>query len=97
MISSRAGSLAEGLDPDGDYAYRASKAALNIATVKLADDLRDLAFLLLHPGWIRTDMGGAEAEMEPARAARGLVERIAEARPGQPPRLQCWDGTPVAW
>ncbi|HTN98701.1 MAG TPA: SDR family oxidoreductase, partial [Nordella sp.] len=79
-ISSRAGSLAEGLDADGDYAYRCSKAALNIATVKLAFD-HQFVFLALHPGWVKTDMGGPAAEVPVAQSAEGLRARIDAAAP----------------
>ncbi|WP_284165899.1 SDR family oxidoreductase [Frigidibacter sp. SD6-1] len=97
MISSRAGSMAEGLDPDGDYAYRQSKAALNMGARKLAFDHPDLKVLLLHPGWIRTDMGGPDAEIDAAKAARGLIERISEADHSASGSFQTWDGHPIAW
>lgn len=97
MISSRAGSMTEGLDPDGDYAYRCSKAALNMAARKLAYDEPALTVLLLHPGWMKTDMGGPEAEIEVSEAARGLVARIAAARPDDSGSFCAWDGKPIAW
>jgi len=71
FISSRAGSFSEGHDPDGDYAYCLSKAALNRAVAKLADDL-PWRVLAIHPGWIATDMGGPAAP-EPAEAAAGRI------------------------
>lgn len=97
MISSRAGSMAEGLDPDGDYAYRCSKAALNMGARKLAFDDPALTVLLLHPGWIRTDMGGPEAELDVREAAEGLAARIAAAGPEDSGSFRAWDATPVAW
>lgn len=97
MISSRAGSLAEGLDPDGDYAYRASKAALNIMTLKLAYDFPDLTCLLLHPGWVMTDMGGPEAEIAPDLAADRLAGMILNATPADSGSFRAWDGATVAW
>ncbi len=97
MISSRAGSMAEGLDPDGDYAYRCSKAALNMGARKLAYDDPALTVLLLHPGWIKTDMGGPEAELDVADAARGLVRRIADAAPEDSGSFRTWSGERVAW
>ena len=97
MISSRAGSMAEGLDPDGDYAYRGSKAALNMGARKLAYDDPALTVLMLHPGWIRTDMGGPEAELDVREAARGIAARIAAAGPEDSGSFRAWDGTPIAW
>ena len=76
FISSRAGSFTEGHDPDGDYAYCLSKAALNRAVAKLADDLPQRV-LALHPGWLSTDMGGAEAPEDPIEAACRIVELIS--------------------
>ena len=81
FISSRAGSFTEGHDPDGDYAYCLSKAALNRAVAKLADDLPQTV-LALHPGWIATDMGGPEAPEDPNTAARRIIALLAgPARP----------------
>jgi NAD(P)-dependent dehydrogenase (short-subunit alcohol dehydrogenase family) len=82
FVSSRAGSCAEGADPDGDYAYCLSKAALNRAMAKLADDL-PFRFLSIHPGWLRSAMGGPEAPEDPAVAARDMVDLLL-ARPGVP-------------
>lgn len=97
MISSRAGSMTEGLDPDGDYAYRCSKAALNMGGRKLAYDDPPLTVLMLHPGWIRSDMGGPEAELEVAEAARGIVARIEAAVRDDSGTFRAWDGTVIAW
>lgn len=100
-ISSRAGSIAEGMigDDDGDYAYRCSKAALNMATAKLALDLGadGITVLALHPGWVRTDMGGEEAEIavsDSAAALQGLINRATLADSGS---FRAFDGRRIAW
>lgn len=80
FISSRAGSFTEGRDPDGDYAYCLSKAALNRAVAKLSDDLPQRV-LALHPGWIATDMGGPDAPEDPATAAADLVALLQDPPP----------------
>jgi NAD(P)-dependent dehydrogenase (short-subunit alcohol dehydrogenase family) len=95
-ISSRAGSVAEGLDADGDYAYRCSKAALNIATAKLAFDY-GLIFLALHPGWVKTDMGGPEAEVPVALSAQGLRARIHAARSQDSGSFFNFEGSRISW
>lgn len=95
-ISSRAGSVAEGLDADGDYAYRCSKAALNIATSKLAFDY-GLIFLALHPGWVKTDMGGPEAEVPVAQSAQSLRAVIAQATTDMSGSLRDFNGNRIAW
>lgn len=68
----------DSLAPGGSYAYRASKAAaLNLGR-NLAVDLapRGIAVGIYHPGWVRTEMGGPAAEIDPADAARGLLARF---------------------
>lgn len=95
-ISSRAGSVAEGLDADGDYAYRCSKAALNIATAKLAFD-HQLIFLALHPGWVKTDMGGPAAEVPVTESAAGLRALIDAARPEDSGSFRSFDGSRIGW
>jgi NAD(P)-dependent dehydrogenase (short-subunit alcohol dehydrogenase family) len=64
--------------------YRASKAALNSLTRSLVAKLdRPLTVLSLHPGWVRTDMGGASADLDVETSVRGLVDVIL-ARRGTP-------------
>ncbi len=100
-ISSRAGSLAEGTldDDDGDYAYRCSKAALNMATVKLAQDFDryGIAVISLHPGWVRTDMGGDEAAIDVGVSAAGLKALIDGTTMAQSGGFRAYDGRTVAW
>lgn len=79
FISSRAGSFTEGHDPDGDYAYCLSKAALNRAVAKLGDDL-PFRVLALHPGWLRTDMGGDEAPDDPETAANRILSLLVNPK-----------------
>lgn len=96
FVSSRAGSMAEGRDPDGDLAYSASKAALNRLAVKLSETIPQTV-LLIHPGWVRTDMGGPEAEIDAAESAAGIVRRIALSGPADSGRFMTWRGEPVGW
>ncbi len=93
MISSRAGSLAEGRSDEGDYAYKCSKAALNMAGLKLADET-GLSVLALHPGWVQTDMGGPEADVPPEVSAQGLLAQIKTAPSGS---FRAWDGVDIGW
>ncbi|MGN8115702.1 SDR family oxidoreductase [Labrys sp. 22185] len=100
-ISSRAGSIAEGMigDDDGDYAYRCSKAALNMASAKLALDLRSdrITVLALHPGWVRTDMGGTGAEVPVSNSAAALHDLIARAALADSGSFRAFDGKSIAW
>ena len=75
-ITSQMGSLARA-SPDR-IAYRASKAAVNMVMLGLAAEMRPLgvAVILLHPGWVRTDMGGAAADISAPESAAGILNQI---------------------
>jgi len=77
IVTSRMGSIGDNTS-GGRYGYRMSKAAVNMAGVSLAHDLRDrgVAVAILHPGFVRTDMTGHTGNVEPGEAARQLWERI---------------------
>lgn len=79
LVTSRMGSVTDNTS-GSHYGYRMSKAALNIAGVSLAHDLRDrgIAVILLHPGYVRTDMTGHSGTVQPADAAADLLQRIDE-------------------
>ncbi len=79
IITSRMGSLGDNTS-GGRYGYRMSKAAVNMAGVSLAHDLRDrgIAVAILHPGFVRTDMTNHSGDIDPPEAARGLLARIDE-------------------
>ena len=79
IITSRMGSIADN-SSGGRYGYRMSKAAVNMAGVSLAMDLRDrgIAVALLHPGFVRTEMTGHEGFIDPPESAAGLLARIDE-------------------
>ncbi len=79
IVSSRVGSL-EDNGSGGNYGYRMSKAAVNMAGVNLAHDLRPqgVAVFLLHPGYVKTDMTHGRGYIEAEEAARGLIARLDE-------------------
>ncbi len=72
FTSSQMGSI--GRDAQGAYVYRSSKAALNMAVNCLKHDVRPkgIAVCLLHPGWVRTDMGGASAALDETESVAGM-------------------------
>lgn len=76
ILGSRAGSLAS-IDSGGRYAYRISKAAVNMAGVILAHDLRprEIAVLLLYPGYVATAMMNFEG-ITPTASAVQILDRI---------------------
>ena len=74
VVSSRAGALREGMS-GGNMAYRISKAAVNAFTNNLAAELAGDGILVnaMHPGWVRTDMGGPSASVSPEDGARTAI------------------------
>lgn len=77
IITSRMGSIADNTS-GGSYGYRMSKSAANSAGVSLARDLAGdgVCVLILHPGYVRTEMTGHSGLIDPDESARGLIERI---------------------
>jgi NAD(P)-dependent dehydrogenase (short-subunit alcohol dehydrogenase family) len=77
IITSRMGSIDDNTS-GGSYGYRMSKAAVNMAGVSLARDLRDrsIAVALLHPGYVMTDMTGGKGLISTTESARGLIQRM---------------------
>lgn len=85
--------------PGGSYIYRASKAAaLNLGR-NLASDLKPLGIAvgIYHPGWVRTDMGGAAAEIGVDEAAQGLMARVDALTPQTSGCFETWDGRAHAY
>jgi NAD(P)-dependent dehydrogenase (short-subunit alcohol dehydrogenase family) len=81
----------------GFETYRASKAALNMLGRCFAARHPDCAVLLLHPGWVRTDMGGPDAPLDVATSVRGLAD-VLEARAGRPgDAFLDYTGNEIGW
>jgi len=96
-ISSGMGSIA---DTSGGWVpYRTSKAALNMAWSNLALEAksRGVACVLFSPGWVKTDMGGAGAEIsaeESVSAMRATIDRLTIDDTGKFMRR---DGSALSW
>lgn len=77
LVTSRMGSLEDNTS-GSHYAYRMSKAALNMAGKSLSIDLRGrgISVCLLHPGFVRTDMTGQHGDVDPDVAAQRLIDRL---------------------
>lgn len=94
-LSSVLGSIAD--NSGGSWSYRMSKAALNMGLSCLAIELkpRDVKVLALHPGWVQTDMGGAQAPLEAPESIAGMRRVIAEA--GESGRFVDYSGKAIPW
>jgi NAD(P)-dependent dehydrogenase (short-subunit alcohol dehydrogenase family) len=97
LVSSRMGSI--GLRNDaGNWLYRASKAAANSVLKDVSIAWAGKAVCVsLHPGWVRTDMGGAGADIDVATSAAGLRRVLAGLSPRDNGAFFNYDGTPLAW
>ncbi|MFY8086815.1 MAG: SDR family oxidoreductase [Rubrivivax sp.] len=97
VISSRMGSIGLRANAAG-WLYRASKAALNsvLKDASLALDGRALC-VALHPGWVRTDMGGAEADLDVAESVATMRRTLAGLSEADNGSFYNFDGQPLAW
>jgi NAD(P)-dependent dehydrogenase (short-subunit alcohol dehydrogenase family) len=97
VLSSRMGSIGARAASSG-WLYRASKAGLNSvlkdASLLLAGKASCVAF---HPGWVQTEMGGAQADLTPERSVADMRRTLAGLTPAQTGSFLNHDGTPIAW
>jgi NAD(P)-dependent dehydrogenase (short-subunit alcohol dehydrogenase family) len=97
-LSSRMGSIGDNR-MGGSYSYRLSKAALNMAVRNLHVDLHGEGFItvVLHPGWVQTDMGGPQAPLRPEQSVRGMLTLIDKLQPSDSGRFLDFDGQELPW
>ncbi|MCB9452535.1 MAG: SDR family oxidoreductase [Anaerolineaceae bacterium] len=83
----------------GSYAYAASKAALNMVTRCLSADLHPAGIItiMLHPGWVQTDMGGPSASLTPEESASGIISLISGLTEADNGLFFKWNGEPHPW
>eukprot|EP00158_Paraphelidium_tribonemae_P004561 Partr_v1_DN26829_c0_g1_i3_m40552 putative Short chain dehydrogenase len=74
-MTSRMGSIADN-GSGGSYAYRASKSALNALTKSFSIDVKDVPVVLVHPGFIQTDMTMGRGDMGPSECAQKMVANL---------------------
>lgn len=94
-IGSRMGSIA--LNEGGHYAYRSSKAALNMVWNGFARDNPAIIAVVLHPGWVSTDMGGASAPVTPPESVAGMRKVIAGLGKKDSGGFFAFDGEKLPW
>ena len=98
LITSRMGSMEDNTS-GGYYGYRASKAALNAIGKSLSVDLapRRICVVLLHPGYVATEMVGGSGDVTPSQAATQLIARIDALGPDKTGTFQHANGSPLPW
>lgn len=86
-------------DQGSTYYYRSSKAALNANFKSLSCDLKaqGVTVCMVHPGWLKTDMGGPNAPISAEEGAKGVYQLLAKADHGYNGRFIRCDGSDLPW
>lgn len=98
MVSSLMGSVEDCIS-GRSYAYRASKSALNMFSMAMKNELQDanISILILHPGWVQTDMGGPNATVTLNDSIAGMMQRVEEQTLAMSGRFVQYDGKALPW
>ena len=98
-VSSQLGSMELGGRFRGDAAYCVSKAALNMLGLQTAAALRSdrIGVVMMHPGWVQTDMGGANADLTVGEAAAAIISTVDTLTFRDSSRFIRWDGRDHPW
>lgn len=87
----------------GAYAYRSSKTALNMAVNCFSQEVAEMkvSCVMLHPGWVRTEMGGSSADIDAATSAKGMKCVVDPINPSVQQNYNGlffnYDGSPIPW
>lgn len=97
FVSSIMGSIASSYG--AWYHYRSSKTAVNMLVRSMAADLRPrgITTVAIHPGWVRTTMGGPTAAVAPEDSAIGICKVVTGVTPAQNGHFLTWDGKELPW
>lgn len=97
-MSSKMGSMADN-GYGNSYIYRSSKAALNAVVKSLSIDLKERGIIsvALHPGWVKTDMGGPEAEITTRECVEQLFGHLSSLTIADSGRFIDIDGSDIPW
>lgn len=97
-ITSKMGSVSDN-QRGGSYIYRSSKAAVNMVGKSLAIDLqpRGIISVLLHPGWVQTDMGGCGALIPAKQSVSGMRKVLNSITHADTGKFIAYDGQSIPW
>lgn len=97
-MSSSLGSIQDNVQ-GGLYAYRMSKVALNMATKSMSVDLKKdhILCVAMHPGWVRTDMGGSHAPLQIDDSCKQMLQTIQALNESQNGTFIQFDGKSLPW
>jgi NAD(P)-dependent dehydrogenase (short-subunit alcohol dehydrogenase family) len=97
-ITSKMGSI-EDNSGGGSYLYRSSKTAVNMVVKSLAIDLQSVGItsIVIHPGWVKTDMGGPNALISTEQSVSGMRRVISNLSMGDSGKFFSYDGQEIPW
>jgi NAD(P)-dependent dehydrogenase (short-subunit alcohol dehydrogenase family) len=97
-VTSEAGSIST-MNRFRGYYYFGSKAAMNMFSRSMAwdPDTAGIITIALQPGWMRTDMGGSDADLSATESAEGILKVIADLTPDDNGKFYTWDGKEYPW
>lgn len=95
-ISSLMGSMEDNAS-GGYYAYRMSKAALNMLTKNLSVEYPAIKSVSLHPGWVKTDMGGSGAQLEKTASVSGMLRVLENLKSEDSGKFFDYQGATLPW
>lgn len=95
-ITSLMGSI-EDNESGGSYGYRMSKAALNMFHKSFSIDYSNIISLVIHPGWVKTDMGGPNAPTTPCESVQGILKIISAAKKSDSGKFISYSGEILPW
>jgi NAD(P)-dependent dehydrogenase (short-subunit alcohol dehydrogenase family) len=97
-LTSKMGSIDDN-SGGGEYIYRSSKTALNMVMKSLSIDLKpyDLSVITLHPGWVRTDMGGPNGLIDVDESVAGMKRQIDKLTIRTSGQFIAYDGKKIPW
>ena len=97
-ITSEAGSIST-MNHFRGYYYFGSKAAMNMFSRSMAwdPDTAGIITIAVHPGWVRTDMGGPDAHLSVTESAEGILNVIADLTPEDNGKFYTWEGKEYPW
>ncbi len=98
VLSSQMGSISDN-QSGGSIIYRSSKAAVNAAWKSLSIDFRDegIAIGILHPGWVKTEMGGENALIDTETSVAGMMQVIENLSLENSGEFRVYDGSTLGW
>lgn len=98
IITSKMGSIDDNRG-GGSYIYRSSKTAVNMVGKSLSIDLKPqgITTVMLHPGWVRTDMGGPDALISTQESVLGMQKILSNLKLSDSGKFFAYDGKNIPW